>query len=174
MDFLETYDRTKTPTLTVDGIQFLNRDGSIRMKPEGKGQVASWDLLYNVLRANFDGGYKDGYVRASGREEGDGEATYLDGVRMTGLKEFGDGVTVEYENADGRKGSLEADIVVGADGPSSTVRKLLLPEMERTYAGYVAWRGVVKDSLLSEETSKFLGSKVRFLLESYRERTDTT
>jgi 2-polyprenyl-6-methoxyphenol hydroxylase-like FAD-dependent oxidoreductase len=70
-------------------------------------------------------------------------------------------VEVEYEGMDGRKGALQADIVIGADGPSSTVRKLLLPEVERTYVGYVTWRGTVKESLLSDEVRTFLGTKVR-------------
>lgn len=163
-DFLEQYDRTKTPTLWPDAIQYLNRDGSIRMKRETKGrtgQIASWDLLYNILRANFDGGYEAGYIKAVEKLEGDGMATYLSGVRVTNLEEDGDMVRVEYESMGG-KGSIKANIVVGADGPSSTVRRLLLPEVNRTYAGYVAWRGTVKESLLSEETKTFLGSKVRF------------
>jgi 2-polyprenyl-6-methoxyphenol hydroxylase-like FAD-dependent oxidoreductase len=57
-------------------------------------------------------------------------------------------------------GCIEANIVIGADGASSTVRRLLLPEVDRTYAGYVAWRGTVKESLLPEETRAFPGSKV--------------
>jgi 2-polyprenyl-6-methoxyphenol hydroxylase-like FAD-dependent oxidoreductase len=167
VDFLAEYDRTKTPTLLADRIQYLNRDGSIRMQVEGVGQVASWDLLYNILRANFDGGYETGYVGAAEEREGDGDATYLSGVRVTGLREVGsEAVKVEYECTDGSKGSLDADIVIGADGPSSTVRKILLPEVERNYAGYVAWRGIVKESLLSEGTRTFLGSKVCFPLKN--------
>jgi 2-polyprenyl-6-methoxyphenol hydroxylase-like FAD-dependent oxidoreductase len=153
-----------TPTTVSDAIQFLNRDGSIRWKraKEGKtGKIASWDLLYNILRANFDGGYETGYIEAVEKLEGDGMATYLSGVRVMNLEEDGDLVRVEYESMGG-KGSIEANIVVGADGSSSTVRRLLLPEVDRTYAGYIAWRGTVKESLLSEETRTFLGTKVRF------------
>jgi 2-polyprenyl-6-methoxyphenol hydroxylase-like FAD-dependent oxidoreductase len=164
VDFLEQYDRTKTPTLTADGIQYLNRDGSIKFTTGGDGitaQVASWDLLYNILRANFDGGHEAGYVAAPPEMEGDGVANYVSDVRVTDLTEVDELVEVEYEGVDGRKGALQADIVIGADGPSSTVRKLLLPEVERTYVGYVTWRGTVKESLLSDEVRTLLGTKVR-------------
>jgi 2-polyprenyl-6-methoxyphenol hydroxylase-like FAD-dependent oxidoreductase len=163
-DFLEKYDRTKTPTLISDSLHYLNRDGSIRLKREksgGTSRIASWDLLYNILRANFDGGYEEGYIDAAEKREGDGIAKYLSGVRVTDLKEVGNVLKVEYESTGGT-GSMDADIVVGADGPSSTVRKLLLSDVERTYAGYVAWRGTVKESFLSEETKSRLGSNVRF------------
>jgi 2-polyprenyl-6-methoxyphenol hydroxylase-like FAD-dependent oxidoreductase len=163
LDFLEEYDRTKTPTLTATVLQFLNRDGSIRRKFEGNGQIASWELLYNILRANFDGAYEAGYVGAAEKKESDGVATYLSGVRVTDLKEVGELVRVEYESMEG-KSSLEADVVVGADGASSTVRTVLFPEVERTYAGYVAWRGTVKESLLEEETRALLGGKVSSIL----------
>ena len=164
MDFLEQYDRTKTPILTADGIQYLNRDGSIKFTTGGDGmtaQVASWDLLYNILRANFDGGYEGSYVATPPKMEGDGITNYLSGVRVTDLTEVDELVEVEYEGVDGKRVALQADIVIGADGPSSTVRKLLLPEVERTYVGYVTWRGTVKESLLSDEVRNWLGTKVR-------------
>jgi 2,6-dihydroxypyridine 3-monooxygenase len=89
--------------------------------------------LYNILRVNFDGAYEAGYVSAAEKKESE---------------------SME------RKSSLEADIVVGTDGASSTVRTLLFPEVERTYVGYAAWRGTVKESLLEEETKALLGGKV--------------
>jgi hypothetical protein len=178
----------------------LKRDGTIlnTAVPAGLKELGStsWDLLYNVLRANFDGGYATGYVEAAAREEGDGKAVYLSGVspdsartplflsiyhfvtsslsrpyiytylpspgaRLTNIQDLGNGgVKVEYESSNGSNSSLIADFVVGADGPSSTVRKLLLPQAERTYAGYVAWRGTVKESLVSEETRILLRSKI--------------
>jgi 2-polyprenyl-6-methoxyphenol hydroxylase-like FAD-dependent oxidoreductase len=161
VDFLEQYDRTKTPSLSLTGYQHLNKDGSVHIMTKINGQFASWELLYNIMRANFDGGYELGYVRAAGKMEGDGIATYLSGVRVIDLKEVGDLVRVEYESVEGRS-SLEADIVVAADGASSTVRKLLLPEVERSYAGYVIWRGTVRESLLEEETRILLSGKVSF------------
>lgn len=165
-DFLEQYDRTKTPTLGVDGGQVLNRDGSIKMAIKVvDAKITSWDLLYNTLRANYDGGFDEGYIGAAERMGGDGIAKYLTGAGVIDLQEVGEMVKVVYEDKDGT-GSLEADIVVGADGPSSTVRTLLLPKVERKYAGYVIWRGTVKESLLTEETRRFLGNKVRFSLKT--------
>lgn len=45
--------------------------------------------------------------------------------------------------------SATADMVIAADGGSSTIRKLLQPDVQRTYAGYVAWRGTVPELELS-------------------------
>ena len=164
VDFLIEYDRTNTKTLDATSIVYINKDGSTKMEiaAEGQpGQVASWDLLYNILRANFDGEYENGYIIGVEKKEGDGEATYLSGTQVTGITDLGTkGVKVEYQDSDRAKIQMEADIVIGVDGPSSTIRKLLLPEVKRTYAGYVAWRGTVKESLLSEETRSFFGTKV--------------
>ena len=41
------------------------------------------------------------------------------------------------------------DLLVGADGFRSTVRAQFLPDVQPLYAGYVAWRGLVAERLLS-------------------------
>jgi len=43
---------------------------------------------------------------------------------------------------------FDADIVIGADGVESIVRKQLLPENVETYVGYIAWRGVLENTSL--------------------------
>lgn len=163
VDFTEQYDRTKTSWYTLaDGFKYLKRDGSTKTYlrfPHMLG-VTSWGLQYNALRANFDGGYKEGYVAAAGKENGDGGAEYLSGITVTDLKDAGSTVIVEYRDSNSSGRSLEADFVIGADGPSSFVRRLFLPETERTYAGYVCWRGTVKETLLSEATETTLADNV--------------
>jgi hypothetical protein len=42
------------------------------------------------------------------------------------------------------RGEVEADLLVCADGSQSETRRQLLREVERHYAGYVAWRGMLE------------------------------
>ena len=49
-------------------------------------------------------------------------------------------VTVHFENGE----SVSTDLLVGADGINSVVRKQLFPEIPLRYSGYTAWRGVVE------------------------------
>jgi 2,6-dihydroxypyridine 3-monooxygenase len=54
-------------------------------------------------------------------------------------------VTVEFAGGDTRR----CDLLVCADGIQSTARRILMPDLERRYAGYVGWRGAVDESELS-------------------------
>lgn len=102
-----------------------------------------------------------GKVDESAKNDGIGE--YLYGHKVTSLRDVGpEGVEVEFEDKDGKGASLNANMVIGADGPSSTVRKILMPDVERTYAGYVAWRGTVLESEVEEETRECFAEKFTF------------
>lgn len=79
--------------------------------------------------------------------EGEGKAEYKYGCTVTGLRDVADkGIEVEYEDRDGKTSTTIADMVIGTDGPSSTVRKILLPDVKRKHAGYIAWQGTVPKS----------------------------
>lgn len=129
--------------------QTLKRDGGILNREEKGQKMVSWDLLYFCLRACFDG-VKSGYCEVPERGEGDGIREYVYGRKVTGVKDLGNEVEVEFEETDGGVGKEKAQMVLAADGPSSAIRKLVLPEVERSYAGYVAWRGTVLESEASE------------------------
>jgi 2-polyprenyl-6-methoxyphenol hydroxylase-like FAD-dependent oxidoreductase len=43
-------------------------------------------------------------------------------------------------------------LVVASDGIRSAVRQQFAPQIQQVYAGYVAWRGVCEESVLSNLT----------------------
>lgn len=68
-----------------------------------------------------------------------GEVIRLD-FACINFEQENDGVTVHF--ADGH--SDRADLLIGADGIHSVIRKQLFPEVQLRYSGYTAWRGVVE------------------------------
>jgi 2-polyprenyl-6-methoxyphenol hydroxylase-like FAD-dependent oxidoreductase len=72
------------------------------------------------------------------------------GAHATGFEEDGDSVTVHLDGRDDASG----DLLVGADGLRSGVRRQLHGPTEPRYAGYVAWRGIVpfEDERLPADT----------------------
>jgi 2-polyprenyl-6-methoxyphenol hydroxylase-like FAD-dependent oxidoreductase len=88
---------------------------------------ASWSGVYQLLR--------DEAERTPG-------VTCHDGVTVRGITSSGDVATVETSGM----GPLSADVVVGADGYRSVVRRHISPDQpEAEYAGYWLWRGVLNE-----------------------------
>ncbi|KAH9217106.1 hypothetical protein DL95DRAFT_459622 [Leptodontidium sp. 2 PMI_412] len=146
IEFFDKYDRTGTQYyINVSSeFQYLKRDGSVKatVTTNIRNSSASWDSLYTTLRANFGGGYEKGPGNAAKKGADDGKAEYL--------------TQVSLRRCFGKKSSLEANLVIGADRPGSAVRELLLPQVERTYCGYAAWRGTVREDCLSKEATDIL------------------
>jgi len=61
------------------------------------------------------------------------------GHRLTGLVDHGDRVEAQFEN--GRR--IDADVLVGADGIHSTVRRLLIGLEQSHFTGCMCYRGLV-------------------------------
>jgi 2-polyprenyl-6-methoxyphenol hydroxylase-like FAD-dependent oxidoreductase len=156
--FFKRYDRCNRD-LAVSSLrrQYLSKDGEIIHKEDMTQNMTSWDLAYYMLRANIDG-IKSEYCDVPKDDESTSTITHLHGHRVTGLQEKGDKILVQYETSDG-KGEMETDLVIGADGPSSAIRSLFAPDVKRTYAGYVALRGTVREDEVSPKT-----------LEAFKER----
>ena len=65
------------------------------------------------------------------------------GKKMIALRESAEQVTVSFEDGT----TLQADLLIGADGTHSLTRQYVLGEqVKRRYAGYVNWNGLVKCS----------------------------
>lgn len=62
------------------------------------------------------------------------------GMRMTGVTQTEDAVTVTFENGE----TDTADVLIGADGARSIIREYVLGEqLERVYSGYTNFNGLV-------------------------------
>jgi 2-polyprenyl-6-methoxyphenol hydroxylase-like FAD-dependent oxidoreductase len=67
------------------------------------------------------------------------------GKNLSSVQDLGHSLQLHF--SDGSRS--DADVVIGADGYASSVRRVLTPEAAHAkYAGYVVWRGLVEESKL--------------------------
>lgn len=69
------------------------------------------------------------------------------GHEFVSLEQDEDGVTARFANGASGRG----DVLIGADGNTSTVRSFLFPEEPPVFTGQVAFRAVVPDELVPDE-----------------------
>jgi 2-polyprenyl-6-methoxyphenol hydroxylase-like FAD-dependent oxidoreductase len=110
----------------------LAKDGAVVEQAHISQVLTSWSRLYAMLSSVWDT-----------------QRTHY-AASVTHIEQSAHRVRVQCE--DGR--SFDADLVVAADGIRSTVRGQLLPQVQPQYAGYVAWRGVCDEAVLSQLTLK--------------------
>lgn len=142
--------------LPCKGSRVTTRDMRVIGLYTGPRYVTAWSLFYHALRAHFDGFTSElcPYPIPTPRSE-DGNASYLVGRRVVNIVQGpGDRISILYNNVkeDMEEKSLEADILIAADGANSTIRRIFWLDTVRPYAGYVAWRGTVPEAKLSKET----------------------
>lgn len=117
--------------------RMLNQAGEYAYGIPVKGWTTTWGQLYRIYRESFDH---------------DPKCVYRLECTVTDLKEVDAAhMEVEFTNEENETEQIPAHLVVGADGASSALRSLMLPNIKRTTAGYVLYRGVVPKSMLSSE-----------------------
>jgi 2-polyprenyl-6-methoxyphenol hydroxylase-like FAD-dependent oxidoreductase len=120
--------------VAVPGRRVFDRDGKVVAERRFEQVLTSWGRLYGLLRDALPAD------------------TYHHGKSLERADENDDEVVAHF--ADGTHAG--ADLLVGADGLFSTLRRQFLPEVRPQYAGYVAWRGIVDEVELSTETRRTL------------------
>ncbi|TVY86156.1 2,6-dihydroxypyridine 3-monooxygenase, partial [Lachnellula willkommii] len=156
-EFMERHDHTaESWSVHSPGVQFLNKAAAVTRRLNKPLQMTSWGVIYHHLRANFDG-FQSSFCRSPpASAKGDGSAVFECGKRVTGLVHTVSGVEITYEDLLNKKeeGKLLADLVIIANGANSSLRSTIFTGVERVYAGYVAFRGTVPESEVSEEAKK--------------------
>ncbi|ROT41235.1 FAD/NAD(P)-binding domain-containing protein [Sodiomyces alkalinus F11] len=156
--FLERHDRLSNVfSHRCLRIQALKSDETVQVFINARRDITNWDAYYFRLRANFDG-YKSSFYPIPPQPSAtDGPSSYNARREVVDLTRTGDrGNTklvlsvLDHDTRDVSK--VEADLVVGADGPDSFIRAKYIPESKRRYVGYIAWRGTVPESEVSEAT----------------------
>ncbi len=113
------------------------------------------------MRANYDGIESD-YCDVPEPIPTHGKALHLHDRTVTAVEEDGDGVRIFWKSSNGVEGSLVADRVVGADGPSSTIRSLFTTGVGRSYAGYCALRGTIREAEVSDAAREVFSERFTF------------
>ncbi|KAI0022367.1 hypothetical protein F4780DRAFT_788769 [Xylariomycetidae sp. FL0641] len=163
--FTGRHDRlTGSFTHTTNGVKSLDNDGTFRVVATGRRQITSWDTLYLRLRSIFDGYRGKAFLIDQPEGEGDGTAIFHSKTKVI---DFGrdspssSKLNLTILDIDTKETSrVEADMVIGADGPDSGIRRTYMPEISRKYAGYIAWRGTVPARDVSRSTRDAFQSAV--------------
>jgi 2-polyprenyl-6-methoxyphenol hydroxylase-like FAD-dependent oxidoreductase len=127
LDWMTAHGIAALATLSIPGVerQFLDREGRVIRRFPDSTPFTSWDAVFHQLRAAFpDDFYRHGY-------------------KCVGLSTAATRPVAEFASGE----RVEADLIIGADGVGSGVRRHLFPEAQPVYAGYVAWRGVFPESV---------------------------
>lgn len=161
--FLKEHDRVRRDfTVTCTPSVKYNVHGRPKLERGQTLVMTSWGLLWTILRANFEW-YRSEIVPVAPRAgETDGVVEYRNGARVVDVRDVGDRVEVRFEDVRAQTGhSISADLVIVADGSGSSMRSVLMPGVTRQYAGYMCWRGTVKERLIDDETNKLYAEHVK-------------
>lgn len=169
-EFLSRYDRSTQPLcLDCPKVQFLDKHGKVIKTWDMPLKMTSWGSLYHRLRANFDG-LKSNYCQLDDpvvSSAPEGNSQYKFGHTVTGIQDRKGKVAVYAQDSSGLEHEIFADLVIAADGPSSSIRQILNPAVHRTYTGYVAWRGMVPETEISESDRELFAQRCTYFRKGY-------
>ena len=134
--------KIETSAVSSSCFRFLGPSGEVVHEESTEITYTSWTRLYNLLRETI------------------GPDRYHLGAQAVAIATDAPGCVVSF--ADGT--AHRADLVVAADGLTSSVRQWLAPAEVPRYAGYVCWRGVVSRDALSMDAMRVLGDAAVYVM----------
>jgi len=127
--------------------RMFGTDGTLLAEVQCPQTLTAWDRVYALLRAAFP------------------PAHYHRGKELVGIEQDAGGVSATF--ADGTR--AQGDLLIGCDGLRSTVRAKFLPDARPQYAGYVAWRGLIPEQLLSPKLHAEIFMHLAFCLPEHEQ-----
>jgi 2-polyprenyl-6-methoxyphenol hydroxylase-like FAD-dependent oxidoreductase len=120
----------------------VDKNGTLIHRAPWAHVMSAWANVYRPLKDRFPA------------------ARYHFGKGLVSFAEQSGQVIASFED-----GSMAAgDLLIGADGLRSTVRTQLFPGCQPQYGGYVAWRGLTEESVLSPRSRERLSDHYWFVL----------
>jgi 2,6-dihydroxypyridine 3-monooxygenase len=121
-------------------LRYLGPCNEIVYEESVQWRYTSWGTVYRALLSDF------------------GEERYHLGEFCAGFSQDADRAELRFVT-----GRVEhADLVVFADGITSTARRRLYPTLHRDYSGYVGWRGTVREDGVSDQTRAILADSLTY------------
>ena len=122
--------------------KILDQAGRVTCTIECPQVLTAWERVYRVLRDAFPA------------------QRYHRGKGLLHFEQSSDGVVAHF--ADGS--TARGEVLVGADGLRSTVRQQCLPDLAPLYAGYVAWRALLPESVIPPAIHREMFMNMSFCL----------
>jgi 2,6-dihydroxypyridine 3-monooxygenase len=123
-------------------IRYLDALGRVVHDESHNYLFSSWNTVYASTLDHF------------------GASNYHLDFEMSSFSQTVDSVSVNFTN--GR--SVESHVLVAADGIGSMARNTLIPSSKSVYAGYVAWRGMVRESTLPASVCQRLSDAITYFV----------
>jgi len=137
---LQRHGAPPLPTTSCRGRRYLDPDGGNGQTQSMPQHFTSWEAIYLTLRAAFPG------------------AQYHSGAALEGFENMDETVCADIVG----HGQITADLLICADGAQSETRRRLLPQVQPHYAGYIAWRGTVDETLAPDDLVAFFDDTFTF------------
>ena len=145
---METFKRADIPYQEPLGVvakerYYLDKKGNVVQRMAMRQTLTSWGMLFNSMHRHFP------------------KEHYHQNKQFVSFAQDKNKVTAFFAD-----GTYEiGEMLIGADGPYSTVRGQLFPGAKPNYAGYVGFRGLVDEEDLPKEAAELFTE--RFVFEEF-------